>query len=91
MLPDKPKSPELHDPDTGNEIGRAEMMDLLADEGYTADKRKGWLKGVLTKETGAKADAADPEHVKLEEEVQSILSEHVEETPGAKDGLKPDP
>ncbi len=46
---------------------------------------------MLTHESGNDADAGDPEHVKLEDEIRTIFGEQLDEPPVAEDGLKPKP
>jgi hypothetical protein len=88
-MTEKKAEPGLHAPRSGQRISREEVMNILADEGYSADQRKGWLKEVLTQISGDDANPSDPEHAKLAEEIRAILGEQLDRPSVAEDGIAP--
>jgi hypothetical protein len=50
-----------------------EIQDALLDDGYSADERKNWLKGVLTELEQHSASDASPEMARLIDEVKRII------------------
>ncbi len=56
-----------------DQITLQEIQDALADEGYSANQRKGWLKELLT--DLERAQAADPsgDHAELVGEIKEII------------------
>lgn len=65
----------LRAPHSGTPVTREEILNVLANEGYSADQRKGWLKKVLTNLTAQEADVPDMNQRRLIEEVKEILDE----------------
>lgn len=63
-------------PGAGRPITREEINDVLADEGYSADERKTWLKDVLTDLTAHRPETPDPDRDELIEEVRRIIDAH---------------
>jgi hypothetical protein len=47
-MPDRHPSTVFKRPEDPCEISEQEVQDVLADEGYSADLRKAWLKDILT-------------------------------------------
>ncbi len=78
--------PVLPVPDGGS-VTRQEIQDVMADEGYSGDRRKGWLKQVLTALTQEHRRSPSPERKQLIETVKDIMDRHQEGDPIAKDGL----
>jgi len=66
--------PLLRAPD-GTPVGEEEIRDLLADEGYSADRRKGWLKEVLTALTAEEKRGSSPRRRALIAEISQIIGD----------------
>lgn len=62
----------------GREMSRNEIMDVLADQGYSANQRKEWLKCVLTGLAAQEARSPRPDRAGLIEEVEQILQDDME-------------
>lgn len=62
-------------------------MDVLADGGYSADQRKGWLKEVLTELIGEEEKNPDPNHRRMIREVKEILDDQQSGDPMSDDTL----
>jgi len=77
----------LRAPQTGTPVTRDEVMDVLADEGYSADQRKGWLKEVLTELTVEDERNPDLNRKRLIGEVKEILNEQQSGAPKSDDAL----
>lgn len=74
-------------PEVGEDLSRNEIMDVLADDGYSAGGRKEWIKTVLTRL--AKEQVANPnkKRAELVSEIKNILDENVSGDPKADDTL----
>lgn len=70
--------PELPVIAEGRELSRNEIMDVLADQGYSANQRKEWLKCVLTGLSAKEARSPRPNRTGLIEEVEQILQDDME-------------
>lgn len=81
------RKPALRAPGEGDRISRNEIFEVLADEGYSADDRKAWLKEVLARLSGRQGDSADPDHAALVEEIKAILHDQIPGDPEADDTL----
>lgn len=66
---------------------RNEILDVMADEGYSADSRKAWLKVVLTRISQEQETDPDPEREYLMKEIKEILHVQVSAKPEADDTL----
>ena len=86
-MPDPDPKPPLRAPGAGDEISRNEIFEVLADEGYSAEGRKAWLKDVLTRLTEGGGRPDDPDHARLVEEIRAILHGQVSDNPEADDTL----
>ncbi len=58
-------------------ISRNEILEVMADEGYSADGRKAWLKDVLTRVSQEQEENPEPDRKKLMDEIREILHGHV--------------
>ncbi len=76
---------KLRSPEEGRPISRNEILAVMADEGYSADRRKSWLKEVLTHVSKSGENGADPEQEKLEAEIREILHKQVSDNTEADD------
>ena len=74
-------------PEIGEDMSRTEIMDVLADEGYSAGGRKGWLKKVLTRLAKSQQQAPDGKRAELVSEIKDILDDNVSGKPEAEDTL----
>lgn len=74
-------------PELGEGLSRNEIMDILADEGYSAGGRKGWLKRVLTRLATEQQENPDANRAELVEEIKDILNENVSGDSEAEDTL----
>ncbi|MGE0230294.1 MAG: hypothetical protein AB7O39_14535 [Flavobacteriaceae bacterium] len=63
---------DLRAPD-GSPVGEEELRVLLAEEGYSADEREGWLKEVLTALTMAQGRAPTADREQLIAEIRDIV------------------
>ena len=74
-------------PVTGDRISLDEIREVMADTGYSADQRKGWLKNVLTdlaqQQTGSPSSARS----ELIETVKQIIDDNQSGKPIARDVL----
>jgi hypothetical protein len=84
---EKPQSHAKELPEIGEELSRAEIMDVLADEGYPAGGRKGWLKKVLTRLAKQQQESPDERRAELVAEIKDILDDNVSGDPKADDTL----
>ena len=64
-----------------------EIQDVMADTGYSADQRKGWLKQVLTDLAMRESEEPSPDRAQMIETVKQIIDDNVEGTPVIKDVL----
>lgn len=76
-----------HLPEIGDDLTREEIMDVLADEGYSAGDRKGWLKKVLTRIAQAPQDNPDADREALVREIKRVLDRNIPGEPEADDTL----
>lgn len=83
----KSEEPDLNLPGEGQLVSRNEIMDVLANEGYSSEARKDWLKSVLTRIAGEGHDQANPERQALVEEIREILNRQISGKPQANDTL----
>lgn len=74
-------------PQLGDDLSRDEILDVLADEGYPAGGRKGWLKSVLTRLTQEEQKSPDRKRAELVSEIKDVLNENVSGVPKADDTL----
>jgi hypothetical protein len=74
-------------PELGEDLKRNEIMAVLADDGYSAGGRKGWLKTVLTRLAQEQPENPDANRAKLVEEIKDILNENVSGDSEAEDTL----
>ncbi len=74
-------------PEIGEDLSRNEIMDVLADEGYSAGGRKGWLKKMLTRLAKEQEGNPDPNRAHLVSEITDILNENVSGVSEADDTL----
>lgn len=79
--------PKLRDPRQGEPITRNEILDVLADEGYSAGSRKNWLKQVLTRLTAEDGDDPGQDRQHLIDEIKKILDQQIPGDPEADDTL----
>ncbi len=79
--------PDVTLPGEGQLISRNEIMDVLANEGYSSEGRKDWLKSVLTRMASQPHHPADPERDALVAEIREILHGQVSNNPKADDTL----
>lgn len=79
--------PELRAPSDDEPITRNEIMDVLADEGYSADSRKDWLKKVLTRLVTQQSETPSSDQQHLIDEIKAILRRQVPGDPKAEDTL----
>jgi hypothetical protein len=86
-MTDREHLPELHAPREGVTITRNEILDVLADEGYSAGQRKNWLKGVLTRLTADESTAPNSDRQHLIDEIKTILHQQIPGHPDADDTL----
>ncbi|WP_111735348.1 hypothetical protein [Roseovarius amoyensis] len=75
--------PELPVIAEGREISRNEIMDVLADQGYSANARKEWLKCVLTRLSAQEGRSPRPTRAGLIDEVEKILQDDMQKAGGA--------
>jgi hypothetical protein len=68
-------------------ITREEIMYVLADEGYSADQRMGWLKEILTQLTAQEASLPVEQRKELISEIKAILDVQLANDPMADDVL----
>lgn len=85
--PEKPAPGEVLLPEIGKNLTRNEIMDVLADEGYSASRRKGWLKQVLTRLETEQHENPNSTRAELVAEITDILKENVPGDPKADDSL----
>ncbi len=85
--PEKPAPGEVLLPEIGKNLTRNEIMDVLADEGYSASRRKGWLKQVLTRLETEQHESPNSTRAALVAEITDILKENVPGDPKADDSL----
>ncbi|MFG6585275.1 hypothetical protein [Sulfitobacter sp. 1A12779] len=85
--PEKPAPGEVLLPEIGKNLSRNEIMDVLADEGYSASGRKGWLKQVLTRLETEQHESPNSTRAELVAEISDILKENVPGDPKADDSL----
>lgn len=71
--------------EAGRIPGREDIFDILADDGYTADERKEWLKGLLTRL--ASDDVKDPEQRQIVVEIRETLRQQASGKPATDDTL----
>ncbi len=64
-----------------------EIREVLADEGYSADRRKTWLKEVLTDVTAEHSTTPSPDRAKLIDEIKEIIEQQQDGEPLSKDVL----
>ena len=69
----RPASLETYRP--GLNVTPEEIRQILADGGYSAGARSGWLKTLLTDITSENSDVSDPNRAKLVEMIKEILDE----------------
>ncbi|RKF12712.1 hypothetical protein D6850_17295 [Roseovarius spongiae] len=74
-------------PEIGDELSRNEIMAVLANEGYPAGGRKGWLKEVLTHLAAKEGRVSGDERDELVAEIREVLDENVSGDPKADDSL----
>lgn len=74
-------------PEIGEDLSRNEIMDVLADEGYSAGGRKGWLKTMLTRLAKEQEENPDPNRAHLVSEITDILNENASGDSEAEDTL----
>ena len=74
-------------PEIGEDLSRNEIMDVLADEGYSAGGRKGWLKKMLTRLAKEQEGNPDPNRAHLVSEITDILNENASGDSEAEDTL----
>ncbi|MCV2869087.1 hypothetical protein OEW28_10660 [Defluviimonas sp. WL0002] len=79
--------PALRAPEEGDRISRNELLDVLADEGYSAERRKAWLKQVLTRLTNEQNEDPDPDREHLVTEIKRILHRQISDKTEADDTL----
>lgn len=77
----------LRAPQTGVPVTREEIKDVLANQGYSADQRKGWLKEVLTELICEERKQPDPNHRRMIKEVKEILDDQQSGDPLSDDTL----
>lgn len=83
----EPKRDDHELPDIDEDLGRQEIMAVLADEGYPAGGRKWWLKQVLTRLAKEQHENPDETRAELVAEITDILDENVPGGPKADDTL----
>lgn len=83
----KPPQDARQFPEVGEDLSRNEIMEVLADDGYSAGGRKEWLKTVLTRLSKAQVDNPNKKRAELVSEVKDILDENVSGDPEADDTL----
>lgn len=69
----------------GGGVSRQELEDVLADEGYSADRRKGRLKEILTRLVQEQEVSLNGDRAAMIEEVKAIIDEHQHRKPIAED------
>lgn len=74
-------------PEIGDDLSREEIMDVLADEGYSAGDRKEWLKKVLTRLAQEPQDGPDADRDALVREIKRVLDRNIPGEPEADDTL----
>ncbi|WP_322867963.1 hypothetical protein U5922_018140 [Aquicoccus sp. G2-2] len=74
-------------PRIDEDLSRTEIMDVLADEGYPAAGRKGWLKSVLTRLAKEEQESPNKKRAELVAEIKDVLDENVSGDPKANDTL----
>ena len=79
--------PDLRSPEDGRQISRNEILDVMADEGYSAAERKTGLKKVLTQVAKAQTENPGPDPAKLQSGIRDILHRQVSSRPEADDTL----
>jgi hypothetical protein len=53
----------------------AELLDAIADQGYSDDQRKAWLKQKLTQITTNQSKSPSPQQAKLIEDLKAVIGE----------------
>ena len=71
----------------GSDATIHEIQEVMADEGYSASQRKGWLKTVLTELEQTTTTSRSAEMHELIEQVKDIMDHHQDGEPVVKDGL----
>ncbi len=84
-MSDPDDKPPLESPTKGRPISRNEILEVMADEGYSGDGRKAWLKEVLTQVAQGEDTDPDPERQELMQEIKEILHNQVDDDPKADD------
>lgn len=79
------KKPAL--PQAGGEISLEEIRDVLEDDGYSANRRKAWLKEILTELQDNRAKPQSPDRDDLIQAVKDIIADHQETPPISDDAL----
>ncbi len=74
----------LKDYHSGQEVTIHEIQDVMADEGYSASQRKGWLKTVLTELEQGEADTLSQERRDLINSIKDIVDDHQDGESSAK-------
>jgi hypothetical protein len=67
------QSSPLSRPQSLDEISLQEIQDVLLDDGYSVDRRKAWLKELLTDLEQEDSRKASPERAKLIADVKRII------------------
>ncbi|MCX2723971.1 hypothetical protein [Roseibium salinum] len=78
---------KLNVPHSSKQVRLNEIQDVLADEGYSADDRKSWLKAVLTELSSAQAESPSEDREQLIKEVRKIIDSNQSGKPLADDVL----
>jgi hypothetical protein len=72
----------------GGDVTRQELEDVLVDGGYSADRRKGRLKEILTRLVQEQTEFPNGDREAMIEEVKAIIDEHQHGKPIAEDILR---
>lgn len=81
-MTDRQKLPEL-----GKDLSRNEIMEVLANDGYPAGRRKEWLNEVLTRLAKEQQEEPDANRAELVAEIKAILNDNVTGKSQAEDTL----
>jgi hypothetical protein len=74
-------------PDMSAHVTLDEIQDVMADVGYSADQRKGWLKEVLTELTKEQSERPKKDRARLIEIVKEIADDNQNGKPLARDAI----
>lgn len=77
----------LRGPRPGERIGLDELRDVLMDDGYSADERKAWIKGMLNDLQQGSSEIPEEERRRLVAEVKRIIADQQSGDPISDDVL----